>query len=92
MTLSNLYLAAADKLRHKGLLPDSRGATLAMCAAELGQSAPTGERALLEKFLTTIEKKINKFDRPEYKLSPALRIASQRAAKEQTVLMGVGGW
>lgn len=92
MTLSNLYLAAADKLRHKGLLPDSRGATLAMCAHDLGGLAPTGERALLEKFLTHIEKRIDKFDKPAYRLSPALRIAAARAAKEQVVLMGVGGW
>ena len=92
MTLSNLYLTAADKLRHKGLLPDSRPATLKMCASELGNIAPTGERALLEKYLTHIDKKIDKFDRPAYRLSPAMRIASERAAKEQTVLMGVGGW
>jgi hypothetical protein len=92
MTLSNLYLAAADKLRHKGLLPDSRPSTLAMCSHELGGIAPTSERALLEKFLTHIDKKIDKFDRPAYRLSPAMRIAAQRAAKEQTVLMGVGGW
>ena len=92
MTLSNLYLAAADKLRYKGLLPDSRPATLAMCWHELGGIAPTGERALLEKFLTHIDKKIDKFDRPAYRLSPAMRIAAERAAKEQTVLMGVGGW
>lgn len=92
MTLSNLYLAAADKLRHKGLLPDSRPATLTMCAHELGGIAPTGERALLEKFLTHVEKKIDRFDRPAYRLSPAMRIAAERAAKEQTVLMGVGGW
>jgi len=92
MKLNNLYLAAADNLRHKGLLPDSRDAMLAMCASELGNIAPTGERALLEKFLTHVEKKIDKFDRPAYRLSPAMRIASERAAKEQTVLMGVGGW
>ena len=92
MTRSNLYLAAADKLRHKGLMPDSRGATLAMCARELGGIAPTGERALLEKYLTHIDKKIDKFDRPAYRLSPAMRIAAERSAKEQTVLMGVGGW
>jgi hypothetical protein len=92
MTLSNLYLAAAAKLRHKGLLPDSRDATLAMCAHDLGGLAPTGERALLEKFLTHVEKRIDKFDKPAYTLSPALRIAAQRAAKEQVVLMGVGGW
>jgi len=92
MKLTNLYLAAADKLRHKGLLPDSRGAMLAMCASELGNIAPTGERALLEKYLTHVEKKIDRFDRPAYRLSPAMRIASQRAAKEQVVLMGVGGW
>ena len=92
MTLSSLYLAAADKLRHKGLLPDSRGATLAMCASELGGLAPTGERALLEKFLTHIEKKIDRFDRPAYKLSPAMRIAAARASDHQGVLMGVGGW
>ena len=92
MTLSNLYLAAADKLRHKGLLPDSRPATLAMCSHELGGIAPTGERALLEKYLTHIDKKIDRFDRPAYKLSPAMRIAAQRAEREQTVLMGVGGW
>jgi hypothetical protein len=47
---------------------------------------------LLEKYLTHVEKKIDKFDRPAYRLSPAMRIAAQRAAKEQTVLMGVGGW
>lgn len=92
MTLSNLYLAAADKLRTNGFMPDSRGATLAMCAHDLGGLAPTGERALLEKFLTHVEKKIDRFDRPAYRLSPAMRIASQRAAKEQVVLMGVGGW
>jgi hypothetical protein len=92
MNLSNLYLAAADKLRHKGLLPDSRDATLAMCASELGGLAPTGERALLEKYLTHIDKKIDRFDRPAYRLSPAMRIAAQRAEREQTVLMGVGGW
>ena len=92
MTLSNLYLAAADKLRHKGLLPDSRGVTLAMCARELGGIAPTGERALLEKFLTYVEKRIDKFAQPEYKLSPAMRIAAARAEREQVVLMGVGGW
>lgn len=92
MTLSNLYLAAADKLRHKGLLPDSRSATLSMCAHDLSGIAPTGERALLEKYLTHVEKKIDRFDRPAYRLSPAMRIAAERAAKEQTVLMGVGGW
>ena len=92
MTLSNLYLAAADKLRHKGLLPDSRPATLTMCASELGRTAPTGERALLEKFLTQVEKKIDKFAQPDYKMPPAMRIAAQRAEQEQTVLMGVGGW
>ena len=92
MPLSNLYLAAAAKLRHKGLLPDSRGATLAMCIHELGGIAPTGERALLEKFLTHVEKRIDKFDKPAYRLSPAMRIAAERAAKEQVVLMGVGGW
>lgn len=92
MTLSSLYLAAADKLRHKGLLPDSRPATLAMCAHELGGIAPVGERALLEKFLTHVEKRIDKFAQPAYKLSPAMRIAAERAAKEQTVQIGVGGW
>jgi len=92
MKLSNLYLAAADKLRTKGMLPDSRPAMLTMCASELGQFAPTGERALLEKYLTHVEKKIDRFDRPAYRLSPAMRIAAARAAKEQTVLMGVGGW
>jgi len=92
MTLSNLYLAAADRLRQKGFTPDSRGATLAMCAHDLGGLAPTGERALLEKFLTHVEKRIDRFDRPAYKLSPAMRIAAARAAKEQPVLMGVGGW
>ena len=92
MTLSNLYLAAADRLRTKGFMPDSRGATLAMCAHDLGGLAPTGERALLEKFLTHVEKKIDRFDRPAYQLSPAMRIAAARAAKEQTVLIGVGGW
>jgi len=92
MKLSNLYLAAADKLRHKGLLPDSRPATLAMCAHDLGGLAPIGERALLEKFLTHVEKRIDKFDKPAYRMSPALRIAAARAAKEQVVLMGVGGW
>jgi hypothetical protein len=92
MTLSNLYLAAADKLRHKGLLPDSCGATLAMCSHELGGLAPVGERALLEKFLTHVEKKIDKFAQPAYKLSPAMRIAAKRAADHQGVLMGVGGW
>ena len=92
MTLSNLYLAAADKLRHKGLLPDSRPATLAMCSHELGGIAPTGERALLEKFLTHVEKRIDKFAQPDYKMPPAMRIAAQRAEREQVVLMGVGGW
>ena len=92
MTLSSLYLAAADKLRHKGLLPDSRPATLAMCSYELKGISPTGERALLEKFLTHVEKRIDRFDRPAYKLSPAMRIAAARAAKEQTVQIGVGGW
>ena len=92
MTLSNLYLAAADRLRTKGFMTDSRGATLALCAHDLGGLAPTGERALLEKYLTHVEKKIDKFDRPAYRLSPAMRIAAERAAKEQTVLMGVGGW
>jgi hypothetical protein len=92
MTLSSLYLAAADKLRHKGLLPDSRGATLAMCAQDLRGLAPVGERALLEKFLTHIDKRIDKFAQPEYRLPPAMRIAAARAAKEQTVQIGVGGW
>ena len=92
MTLSNLYLAAADKLRHKGLLPDSRGSTLAMCAHDLGGLAQDGERALLQKFLTHVEKKIDRFDRPAYSLSPAMRIAAKRAADHQGVLMGVGGW
>jgi hypothetical protein len=63
-----------------------------MCSHELGGIAPTGERALLEKYLTHIDKKIDKFDRPAYRLSPAMRIAAQRAEREQTVLMGVGGW
>jgi hypothetical protein len=92
MNLSNLYLAAAAKLRHQGMLPDSRTTTLAMCQNELGGLAPVGERALLEKFLTHVEKKIDTFAQPAYRLSPALRIAAQRAAKEQVVLMGVGGW
>lgn len=87
-----MYLAAADKLRHKSVLTDSRAATLTMCAIELGQFAPTGERELLEKFLTHVEKRINKFDKPAYRLPPAMRIAAARAAKEQVVLMGVGGW
>jgi hypothetical protein len=47
---------------------------------------------LLEKFLTHVEKKIDKFDRPAYRLSPAMRIAAERAKREQVVLMGVGGW
>jgi hypothetical protein len=92
MTLSNLYLAAADKLRHKGLLPDSRPATLFMCSHELGGIAPSGERALLEKYLTHVEQRIDKLNRPAYKMSPALRIAAARAAKEQGILIGVGGW
>lgn len=92
MTLSNLYLAAADRLRTKGFMPDSRGATLALCAHDLGGLAPTGERALLEKFLTHVEKKIDRFDRPAYRLSPAMRIAAERAEREQVVLIGVGGW
>ena len=92
MTLSNLYSAAADKLRHKGLIPDSKPATLKMCAYELGGLAPTGERALLEKFLTHVEKRIDRFDRPAYRLSPAMRIAARRAAAHQGVMMGVGGW
>jgi hypothetical protein len=92
MTLSNLYLSAADKLRAKGFMPDSRPATLAMCAHDLRGLAPVGERALLEKFLTHVEKRIDRFDRPAYKLSPAMRIAAKRAAAHQGVLMGVGGW
>ena len=92
MKLTNLYVAAADKLRSKGLVSDSREMTLTMCSSEHGQLAPTGERALLEKYLTHIDKKIDKFDRPAYKLSPAMRIAAQRAEREQTVLVGVGGW
>jgi hypothetical protein len=63
-----------------------------MCAHDLGGLAPIGERALLEKFLTHVEKRIDKFDKPAYRMSPALRIAAARAAKEQVVLMGVGGW
>ena len=92
MTLSNLYLAAADRLRQKGFMPDSRPATLAMCAHDLRGLAPVGERALLEKFLTHVEKRIDRFDRPAYKLSPAMRIAAKRAEAHQGVLMGVGGW
>jgi hypothetical protein len=92
MKLPNLYVAAADKLRSKGLVSDSREMTLTLCSSELGQFAPIGERALLEKYLTHVEKKIDRFDRPAYKLSPAMRIAAQRAEREQTVLMGVGGW
>ena len=92
MKLPNLYVAAADKLRSKGLVSDSREMTITMCLSELGQLAPTGERALLEKYLTHIDKKIDRFDRPAYRLSPAMRIAAQRAEREQTVLMGVGGW
>ena len=92
MKLTELYLAAADKLRHKGLLPDSKPATLAMCTSELGSIAPKAERALLEKFLTHVEQRIDRLDRPAYKMSPSLRIASARAAKQQVVLMGVGGW
>ena len=92
MTLSSLYLAAADKLRHKGLMPDSRPATLAMCSHELKGISPVGERALLEKFLTNVDKRIDKFAQPAYKLSPAMRIAAARAAKEQTVQIGVEGW
>ena len=92
MALSNLYLAAADRLRTKGFMPDSRGATLALCAHDLGGLAPIGERALLEKFLTHVEKKIDRFDRPAYRLSPAMRIAAERAEREQVVLIGVGGW
>jgi hypothetical protein len=63
-----------------------------MCAESLGAFAPTGERALLEKFLTHVEKKIDRFDRPAYRMSPAMRIAAARAEREQVVLMGVGGW
>jgi hypothetical protein len=92
MNLSNLYLAAAAKLRHQGMLPDSRPATLAMCKNELGGLAPTGERALLQKFLTHVEKRIDKFAQPAYRLPPAMRIAAKRAADHQGVLMGVGGW
>ena len=92
MNLSNLYLAAANKLRHKGLIPDSRPATLAMCSHELKGIAPIGERALLEKYLTHVEKRIDKFAQPAYKLSPAMRIAARRAAEHQGVMMGVGGW
>lgn len=92
MTLSNLYLAAAHRLRTTGMLPDSRPATLTMCSQALGVLAPIGERDLLEKFLTHVEKRIDKFDKPAYKLPPAMRIAAERAAKEQPVLMGVGGW
>jgi hypothetical protein len=92
MTLSSLYLAAADKLRAKGFMPDSRPATLAMCAHDLRGLAPIGERALLEKYLTYVDKRIDRFDRPAYKLSPAMRIAAKRAADHQGVLMGVGGW
>lgn len=92
MKLSNLYLAAADKLRTKGLLPDSRGATLAMCAYDLGGLAPTGERAILEKFLTHVEQKIDRFNRPAYRMSPALRIAAARAEREQVAQISVGGW
>ena len=92
MTLSNLYLAAADRLRQKGFMPDSRPATLAMCAHDLRGLAPVGERALLEKFLTHVEKRIDRFDRPAYKLSPAMHIAAKRAEAHQGVLMGVGGW
>lgn len=92
MTLSNLYLAAADRLRQKGFMPDSRPATLAMCAHDLRGLAPVGERELLEKFLASIEKKIDKFDKPAYKLSPAMRIAAERAAKAQGGLISVGGW
>ena len=92
MKLTNLYVAAADKLRSKGLVSDSREMTLTLCSSELGQFSPTSERALLEKYLTHVEKKIDRFDRPAYKLSPAMRIAAQRAEREQTVLMGVGGW
>jgi hypothetical protein len=92
MKLTNLYVAAADKLRSKGLVSDSREMTITMCLSELGQSAPTGERALLEKYLTHIDKKIDKFAQSEYKMPPAMRIAAARAAKEQTVLIGVGGW
>jgi hypothetical protein len=92
MKLTNLYVAAADKLRSKGLVSSSREITLSMCLSELGLLAPTGERALLEKYLTHIDKKIDRFDRPAYRLSPAMRIAAQRAEREQVVLMGVGGW
>jgi hypothetical protein len=92
MTLSNLYLAAADKLRAKGFMPDSRPATLAMCAHDLRGLAPVGERALLEKFLTHVDKRFDRFDRPAYKLSPAMQIAARRAAKVQGILIGVGGW
>jgi hypothetical protein len=92
MTLSNLYLAAADKLRAKGFMPDSRPATLAMCAHDLRGLAPVGERALLEKFLTHVEKRIDRFDRPAYRLSPAMQIAAKRAAAHQGILIGVGGW
>ena len=92
MTLSSLYLAAADKLRAKGFMPDSRPATLEMCAYDLRGLAPVGERALLEKFLTHVDKRIDRFDRPVYRLSPAMRIAAARAAAHQGVLMGVGGW
>jgi hypothetical protein len=63
-----------------------------MCSHELGGIAPSGERALLEKFLTHVEQGIDKLNRPAYKMSPALRIAAARAAKEQGILIGVGGW
>jgi hypothetical protein len=63
-----------------------------MCSHELGGIAPSGERALLEKYLTHVEQRIDKLNRPAYKMSPALRIAAARAAKEQGILIGVGGW
>ena len=91
MKLSNLYLAAADKLRTKGMLPDSRGATLTMCSFELGFNAPTAEREILEKFLTNVEKRINKLERPVYKLPLALKLAAERAAKFQPEFISLGG-
>ena len=92
MNLSNLYIACADKLRTKGYLPDSRESTLQMCKADLVGIALDDEKALLNQFLLHIEKKIDRFSKPAYKMSPAMRINFNRASEHQGNMIGVGGW
>jgi len=83
--LSTLYIKAASKLHTLGIIPDSRGATLAAIQAELKYYAP--ERELLEDFLAYQPQRIVK---GAYKMSPEMRLAAERAAKFQPEFISLG--